>query len=50
MTAAATLIVRAALLVIVVAALAFITVLLTEQVSLIRTSITKENRHDRTDR
>lgn len=44
----ATLITRAALLVIVVAALAFITVLLAEQVSQIRTSITKENRHDRT--
>ena len=50
MTAAANLIVRAALLLIILGALALITVLLTEQVHLIRTSITKENRHDRTDR
>lgn len=47
--AVATVITRAALLLIVVAALVLITVLLAEQVSQIRTSITKENRHDRTD-
>lgn len=45
----ADLLVRAALLVIITGALAFTTVLLAEQVHLIRTSITKENRHDRTD-
>lgn len=49
MTAAANLIVRTALILIILGALAFITALLTEQVHLIRTSITKENRHDRTD-
>ncbi|WP_170931785.1 hypothetical protein [Brachybacterium massiliense] len=46
--ATATLLVRAALLLIILAAIAFITVLLAEQVSLIRTSTQKENRHDRT--
>lgn len=46
--AVATLVVRAALLLIILAAIAFTAFLLAEQVSLIRTSIQKENRHDRT--
>lgn len=46
--AVATLLVRAALLLIILAATGLITVLLAEQVSLIRMSIQKENRHDRT--
>ena len=47
--AAATIAVRAVLLVVIVAALGFIAVLLAEQVHQVRTSISKENhRHDRT--
>lgn len=48
LAAVATLAVRAVLLVVIAAALVAIAVLLTEQASLIRTAITKENRHDRT--
>lgn len=46
----ADLIVRAALVLILIGSTGAITLLLAEQVHLIRTSITKENRHDRTDR